>query len=97
MSFRDYELMFIVRPDAGTDVARERTAFYRDLVEELGGTMHDVDEWGIRRLAYEIDDFDEGYYSMLEFAGDEDLTREIDRRLKLDDTIMRFMIVNQED
>ncbi|MFW5896674.1 MAG: 30S ribosomal protein S6 [Bacillota bacterium] len=96
MSFREYELMFIVRPDAGSEVARERTAFYRDLVEELGGTVHDVDEWGTRRLAYAIDDFEEGYYSILQFTGDEDLTRETDRRLKLDDTVMRFMIVNKE-
>ncbi len=97
MSFRNYELMFIVRPDAGNDVARERAAFYGNLVEELGGDVAEVDEWGTRRLAYEIDDFHEGFYVILDFSANEDITREVDRRMKLDDTIMRLMLIKQED
>ncbi len=97
MPFRDYELMFIVRPDVGNEVARDRAAHYRDMVEELGGTVNNLDEWGTRRLAYTIDDFDEGYYVLVEFAGDEDLTKEMDRRIKLDDTVIRFMLIRQED
>ncbi len=97
MPFRNYELMYIVRPDAGNEVARERAAHYRDMVGELGGTVNELDEWGTRRLAYPIDDHEEGYYVILDFAGDEEITLEMDRRMKLDDTVIRFMLIKQEE
>ena len=97
MQSREYEIMYIVRPDVGAEVISTSVSRYRDLIQELGGSVANIDEWGMRRMAYEIDDHTDGYYVVMQYAGDEALNKEMDRKLKLDDTIIRSMIVKQED
>jgi len=97
LTSRDYELMYIVRPDMGEESAVAKAEDYRQLLEELGAEVRDVDDWGSRRLAYEIDDYPEGHYTILEFWGDSDAVNEVDRRMRLDEDIIRFMMVRQSE
>ena len=89
---RSYELMMIHRPElAETDV---RSAV-GDLESAIGesGTVATTDFWGKRRFAYEIDHIKEGYYSVVEFTGDNELVQRIDRALSLSDVVVRHKIV----
>ncbi len=97
MKFRNYETMYIVNPDIGGESIRDLAGKYLELINELGGEVSSVEDWGQRRFAYEIEDFTEGHYLIMQFAGDEDITKELDRRMKLDDDIIRMMTVRQDD
>lgn len=90
-----YETLFIVNP---TLVDEEITAVvdkFKSLIE-ANGTVEKVDEWGKRRLAYPINDLMEGYYALIEFTSAPAFPAELDRKFKIDDSIMRSMIVAQE-
>lgn len=90
-----YETLFIVNP---TLVDEEITAVvdkFKSLIEE-NGTVEKVDEWGKRRLAYPINDLMEGYYALIEFTSAPAFPAELDRKFKIDDSIMRSMITAQE-
>ena len=61
------------------------------------GTLESVDEWGKRRLAYEIDDKTEGYYVLANFKADGDFPKELDRKFRITDGILRTIIIRKED
>lgn len=89
----NYELMYIVNPELGSEATSELAQLYRKLAEELGGDVHDVDDWGMRRLAYEIDDHGEGHYVIMSFSATSDrVTNELDRRMRMDERVMRSMV-----
>ena len=87
--------MFIINPtleDAAKDVVVEK-------VQEIinaDGTVANVDVWGMRKLAYPIQKKNEGYYVVVEFDASADLPKELDRRLKISDDVMRHIIINRE-
>ena len=56
-----------------------------------------VDDWGKRRLAYEIADLKEGYYYIVDFKSDPDHIKEFERRLRLSDFVLRYMVIRKED
>lgn len=90
-----YEVMFIINPtleDAAKDVVVEK-------VQEIinaDGTVANVDVWGMRKLAYPIQKKNEGYYVVVEFDASADLPKELDRRLRISDDVMRHIIINKE-
>ena len=89
---RSYELMMIHRPDmAETDVRAEVGELETAIAES--GTVGNSDFWGKRRFAYEIDHLREGYYSVVEFEGDNELVQRIGRALSLSDIVVRHKIV----
>ena len=67
------------------------------IVEEGKAEIEKVDVWGNRKLAYEIQDFTDGYYVLINFKAGVDVPKEIDRNLKISDAVIRHMIVNIED
>lgn len=93
---RQYELMMIHRPDLAETDVRARIA---DVETTIGatGSVALSDFWGKRRFAYEIDHMTEGYYSVLEFAGDADLIASLDRSLSLSDEVVRHKILRRYD
>ena len=97
MTFRDYETMFIVNPDIGNESIRELGGKYLELINELGGEVSSVEDWGRRRLAYEIEEYTEGHYLIMQFNANEEITKELDRRMKLDENVIRMMTVRQDD
>ncbi len=97
MVSRKYELMYIAHPDLGSEEVQELIDRYREMTEELGGEVENVDDWGVRRLAYEIDELREGYYVVMEFRGDQEITEELQRRLRLNDNVIRLMIIRDDE
>jgi small subunit ribosomal protein S6 len=62
-----------------------------------GGTVVNVDEWGKRRLAYEINDISEGYYILINFEANPELPKELDRIFRISDSVLRHLIINLEE
>ena len=87
-----YETIFIVNPRLDEEARTAIIERFKSLVE-ANGTLEEVDEWGIRKLAYEIQDEREGYYVLMTFTATPDLPAELDRQLRINDNVMRSIIV----
>lgn len=90
-----YELLFFVDPTA-TEEARAGVMKRIDVALE-GGSVDNVDNWGKRKLAYEIDKLGEGDYTLIDFHADPTMIAELDRVLRISDTCKRHMIVRRSD
>ena len=89
----NYELVFIIDPAQGEEGIAALVEKFKALVEKHGATIGEVDEWGKRRLAYPINDLNEGYYVLMTFNSDPAFPAELDRVLRITDGVMRSMIV----
>lgn len=89
-----YETMFIVNPKIGGEGIAGVVEKFKTLIEE-NGTLTKMDDWGKRKLAYEIDDQTEGYYTLIEFESPAAFPAELDRVFKITDGIMRSMIISK--
>ena len=94
---RTYELIYIVTPDA----TEEQIAAIHDQVEQttkkMGGSLVKTDNWGRRKLAYTIQHHKEGVYILETIEGGGELMRELDRRLKVVDQVIRQLIVRVDE
>jgi len=90
---REYELVYILRPDLDEAGRREKIAKVQGIIESEQGTLQATDEWGTRILAYEINHFREGYYVFVTFTLPADRVRKVEERLKMDDAILRYQTV----
>ena len=91
-----YELAVVVSAKIEDD---ERAAVIEKVqayVTRFGGTVSDVDEWGQRRLAYEIQKMREGYYYFIHFESDSSVPAELEARLRIMDNVIRYLCVRQE-
>jgi ribosomal protein S6 len=91
----NYEVLFIIDP-ALEDEKKEATI---EAVKEIiasEGEVGNVDVWGMRKLAYPINKKSEGYYVVIEFKAEPTLPKELDRRLKISDNVMRHLIDNKD-
>lgn len=89
----NYEMVVIFNPETAEDARNSALERLKDAIE---GDV-EVDDWGNRRLAYEIDHIRDGYYVVLNFQADPQNIQELQRRANITDSIIRFMIVNLED
>ena len=91
-----YETIFII--DAGVE-EEARTALQEKFTSLIAanGTVEAVDEWGKRRLAYEINDKTEGYYVLVDFKASPEFPKELDRQYRITDGILRTIIIRKED
>ncbi|HEX6492338.1 MAG TPA: 30S ribosomal protein S6 [Candidatus Dormibacteraeota bacterium] len=89
---RDYELMYVVRPDLDEDGLRTAQEAVQGLVEGQGGEVLTTTPWGKRRLAYEIAGLRDGHYVIVEFRGDGAKVKELERALRINDLVIRHMI-----
>ncbi len=92
----NYEVMFIIDP-ALEDAAKDATVENVQTIIAADGEVEKVDVWGMRKLAYPIDKKEEGYYVVVEFAGSPSLPKELDRRLRISDNVMRHIIINKDE
>lgn len=90
-----YETLLIVNPNLGDEETAAVVDKFKSLIE-ANGSVEKVDDWGKRRLAYPINDLMEGYYTLIEFTSVPTFPAELDRKYKIDDNIMRSMIIAQE-
>ncbi|WP_422486001.1 30S ribosomal protein S6 [Gudongella sp. DL1XJH-153] len=93
---RKYEAMVIFYPNLEEEKRNALLERFKKIIE-AGGTVTTVDEWGMRKLAYLIDDLAEGYYVLINFESDADVVNEFDRIAKISDGIMRHMITRDEE
>ena len=91
-----YETIFII--DATVE-EETRTAIQEKFTSLIAknGTVEAVDEWGKRRLAYEINDKTEGYYVLVDFKADPEFPKELDRQYRITDGILRTIIIRKEE
>ncbi len=92
----NYEVMFILDP-ALEDETKDATVETVKSIIAKEGEVGDVDVWGMRKLAYPIQKKNEGYYVVIEFKAQPTLPKELDRRLKISDNVMRHLIVNKDE
>jgi small subunit ribosomal protein S6 len=89
---RKYEVLYIMRPDIPEEKYKEYVEKYNTLIQENGGEVLNVDIWGKRRLAYEIEKVREGYYILLQMQCDTALPKELERNFKISEEVIRYLI-----
>ena len=94
---RKYELVYVVSPDATDEQVTELHTQVEAIVQRLGGAIEKTENWGRRRLAYEIGRHKEGTYVLEVINGTGELMKEIDRRLKVTDLIIRHLVVRVDE
>lgn len=92
----NYEVVYILDPNLGEEGTAALVAKFKTLVEN-NGTLAEIDEWGKRRLAYPINDLNEGYYVLMTFSAKPEFPRELDRILRITDGVMRSLIVCKDE
>jgi small subunit ribosomal protein S6 len=94
---RKYELVYVVSPEASDDQVADLHTQVEGTVQRMGGKIEKTDNWGRRKLAYEIGRHKEGTYVLEVIEGGGDLMKEIDRRLKVIDLVIRHLIVRVDE
>src|SRR5947209_20627661 len=94
---RIYEELFIVRPDATDEEMDPVIEQVRNVVTQAGGTLDKTEKWGVRKLAYRVMKHDEGQYVLLQFTVNADAVREVERRLRVSDLVLKFITVRIDE
>lgn len=96
-NMRKYETIFILQPELSEDDIKSVTTKAQDVISSYKGECFRMDDWGIRKLAYPIKKSARGRYYYLRFDGESALIAELERRLRLDDKVLRYQSVNITD
>jgi small subunit ribosomal protein S6 len=94
---RQYELVYILPPDTTETQATELHDQVQAIVSRMNGQIEKTEVWGRRKLAYEIGPHREGFYVLEVLQGSGDLVKELDRRLKVIDMVVRHLIVRVDE
>src|SRR5437762_13011577 len=97
MSDRQYELVYILPPETSEQQVAELHEQIAAIVSRMSGQIEKTDNWGRRKLAYEIGKFKEGVYVLEVINGSGDLMKEIDRRLRVIDEVIRHLVVRVDE
>lgn len=91
-----YETVYIVRPDQGEKV-KEFTDGFKKIIEDSGGTVSSVNDWGLKDLAYEIRKQTKGYYTLLQYQASARAVGEIERNMRLSEGVLRYLTVRVDE
>ena len=91
-----YELTVVVNAKIEDDVRVATVEKVKEYVARYGGTVTNVDEWGKKRLAYEIQKMNEGFYYFIQFEADATAPAEIERHVRIMENVIRYLCVRQE-
>ena len=94
---RQYELVYIVTPDASDQEVTDLHAQIEQIIQRYTGTLDKTENWGRRKLAYEIGHHREGTYVVETITGSGELMKEIDRRLRVIDQVIRHLVVRVDE
>jgi small subunit ribosomal protein S6 len=94
---RTYELVYVVSPDASDEQVADLHTQVESIVQRMNGQIEKTDNWGRRKLAYEIGRHKEGTYVLEVIKGDGELMKEIDRRLRVTDLVIRHLTVRVDE
>lgn len=93
---RRYELMVILDPDLEERTVQPSLDTFLNVVRQGGGTVDNVDVWGRRRLAYEIDKHVEGIYAVVDLSAEPAVMKELDRQLNLNESVLRTKVLRPD-
>jgi small subunit ribosomal protein S6 len=94
---RIYENLFIVKPDATEEEIDHLVEQMSKNITTAGGTVDKVEKWGKRRLAYRVEKHREGHYVLMQFTADSQAVREFERRLRVQDQVIKFLTVRIDE
>ena len=94
---RIYEELFIVRPDATEEEVDPFLEQLKGVITHAGGTLDKTDKWGTRKLAYRVLKYNEGQYILLQFNAQPETVKEIERRLRVSDMVLKFITVRIDE
>ncbi len=93
---KHYELLFVVKPTLTEEEVQGRLEFFKDVLTKNGAEIKIVDEMGVRKLAYEIEKAERGYYFVIYFIAPPAAMEEVLRNLRLDENVLRFLNIKFE-
>ena len=94
---RRYETIFIVRPNVAEDEITAITTKTNSIIESDGGTIFRVNDWGLKKLAYQINKESQGYYVYVDYAGIPAAVAEVERIFRIDDRVLKYLTVKLAD
>src|SRR5438552_14547907 len=94
---RNYEIMFIVNPNAAEEDIDKINAQLESIITSGGGTVEKIEKMGKRRLAYEVDKHREGYYVLFVTTANGDIIKECERRLRVMDAVIKYITVRTDE
>ncbi|HLK47819.1 MAG TPA: 30S ribosomal protein S6 [Bryobacteraceae bacterium] len=94
---RIYEELFIAKPDAPDEEVDQFVEQLRGHLTSAGATVDKVEKWGKRRLAYKVDKYREGAYVLLQFTAGPETVKELERRLRVSDLVIKFITVRIDE
>lgn len=86
-----YESIFILNPDLPSDQTERIQQTMTAIIEKSGGSIHVVENWGVKRLAYDVKKFKKGNYVFIQFSGDGPALQELERNYRLNDGVIKYM------
>lgn len=93
---RRYETIFIASPTLTDEQSDELVKQYEGIIAEQGGELLKTDKWGRKKLAYEVQKFSEGYYTLFEMNAGPDLIAELERRFRNNDAVIKYLSVRMD-
>jgi len=94
---RRYETIYIIRPNVSEDDITAIIDRTNGVIEQFGGTIVQLDRWGLKKLAYLINKESQGYYVFTEYAGTPEAVSEIERLFRINEKVLRYMTIKTED
>jgi small subunit ribosomal protein S6 len=94
---RIYEELFVIRPDATDEEVDPLIEQLRNTISQGGGTLDKTEKWGVRKLAYRVSKYKEGQYILLQFSAKPETVKEIERRLRVADLVLKFLTVRIDE
>jgi small subunit ribosomal protein S6 len=94
---RHYETIFIASPTLTDEQSDELVKQFEGIIAEQGGELLKTDKWGRKKLAYEVQKFSEGYYTLFEMNAGPDLIAELERRFRNHDSVIKFMSIRTDE
>lgn len=92
-----YEVVYVLNPTIGEEALQQNQDRIQKVFEDNNATITKTDVWGTRTLAYEIQDLHEGFYTVLYFEAEPTFPKELERNLKIMDTVLRYLVVRVEE
>lgn len=92
----NYEIIFIVDPTLDDEMKEKTVETVKEIIS-TEGEVKNTEIWGLRKLEYPIEKKTEGYYAVIDFQAEPTLPKELDRRLRISDNVIRHLIVNKDE
>ena len=94
---RAYEELFILKPDTPEEDAESYLGQVTELITKGKGTVEKAEKWGVRKLAYKVQKYNEGLYILIQFQAPGDLVKEVERRMRVTDSVIKFITVRVDE